>query len=152
MFGETTGPDLVSPDGMSDQMLGGGRMRLFLKACQSNFDLVVIDGSPVMAFSDAPQLANAVAGTILILEAGRTRRDLAKTAIQRLRLGRVRLLGAVLSKFDLRKAGYGFGHAYGYGYGYGAGFEYGMKPQAPRKQIARSGVRRWLNGKQQGSA
>src|SRR5207237_8348491 len=94
------------------ELLGGGTMRAFLKAAKAEFDLVVIDGPPVMGLADAPQLANVVEGTVLVIEAGRIKRDLAKSAIRRLRVGQVRLVGAILTKFDLKKAGYAYGHAY----------------------------------------
>jgi len=107
------------------ELLGGGKMRAFLKAASTEFDLVVIDGPPVMGLSDAPQLASVVGGTVMVVEAGQTKRDLAKAAVRRLRVGHVHLLGAIMTKFDARKAGYAYGHAYGYGYG----SDYGAKPQ-----------------------
>ena len=111
------------------ELLGGGKMRAFLKACRSEFDLVVIDGPPVMGLADSPLLANIVGGTVFVVEAGQTKRDLAKAAVRRLRVGHVHVVGAILTKFDLRKAGYAYGHAYGSGYGYGYGYDYGAKPQ-----------------------
>lgn len=127
------------------ELLGGGRMRVLLKACQTEYDLVVLDGAPVMGFSDSPQLANLAAGTVLIIEAGRTRRDFARAAIQRLRLSRGRLLGSVLTKFDAKKVGHAYGHSYGYGFG--NGFEYGGKSSAKPEPASRLAARKWLTGK-----
>jgi capsular exopolysaccharide synthesis family protein len=116
------------------ELLGGNKMRAFLAAARAEFDLVVIDGPPVMGLADAPQLADVVVGTVFVIEAGKTKRDLAKAAIRRLRVGNAYMLGAILTKFDLRKAGYAYGHAYGYGYGYGYGYDYGSKlEKAPRQ-------------------
>jgi len=129
------------------ELLGGGKMRAFLKAARSEFDMVVIDGPPVMGLSDAPQLANVVGGTVMVIEAGRTKRDLAKAAIRRLRVGHVHLLGAVLTKFDLKKAGYAYGHAYGYGYGHGYGFDYGAKPQPALPRFRLLSARSWFGGR-----
>jgi succinoglycan biosynthesis transport protein ExoP len=115
------------------ELLGGGKMRAFLKAVGVQYDLVVIDGPPVMGLADAPQLSNQVAGTVMVVEAGGTKDAMAQAAIKRLRAGRVRLIGVVMTKFDLKKAGYVYGHAHGYGYGYGYGYDYGHKPEpAPR--------------------
>lgn len=111
------------------ELLGGGKMRAFLAAARREFDLVVIDGPPVMGLADAPLLASLVGGTVYVVEAGETKRDIAKASIRRLRAGNAHLLGAVLTKFDLRKAGYAYGHAYGYGYGHGYGLDYGAAPQ-----------------------
>jgi capsular exopolysaccharide synthesis family protein len=126
------------------ELLGGGKMRAFLAAATSQFDLVVIDGPPVMGLADAPQLAHVIDGTVMVIEAGRTKRDLARSAIRRLRVGDAHILGALLTKFDLRKAGYEYGHAHGYGYGHGGayGYEYGARPQ----RAARTGFLPRLKG------
>ena len=117
------------------ELLGGSKMRAFLEAATSQYDLVVIDGPPVMGLADAPQLANKAAGTIFVVEAGGTKDALARAAIKRLRAGRVHLIGAVMTKFDLKKAGYAYGHAYGYGYGYGYGYDYGHKLEPSARGI-----------------
>lgn len=111
------------------ELLGSEKMRAFLDAARSHFDLVVIDGPPVLGLADAPLLSSMVNGTAFIVEAGRTKREVAKAAIKRLRLVDSHLVGVVLTKFDMKKAGYRYGHAYGYGYGYGYGFDYGSAAQ-----------------------
>jgi Mrp family chromosome partitioning ATPase len=86
-----------------------------------------------MGLADVPLLANVVAGTVLVIEAGTTRRGLARTALKRLQAGQAHLLGAVLSKFSLRKAGYG----YGYGYGYSYAYSYGYGSKEPKLEAKR---------------
>lgn len=111
------------------ELLATPRLRAFVSGAEAEFDLVVIDGPPVMGFADAPLLAAVIGGTLLIVSAGTTRRGVARTALERLRVGRARVLGAILTKFDGRRAPAG----YGYGYGYGYDYDYGTKPQlAPR--------------------
>ena len=105
------------------ELLAGGRIRALVAEAQQHFDLLVIDGPPVMGLADAPLLASTVAGTILVIEAGTTRQGLAKAALRRLGLGNARMLGALLSKFSVKSAGYG------YGYGYAYNYEYGDKPK-----------------------
>lgn len=117
------------------ELLGSGKMRAFVDAAKVQFDLVVIDAPPVMGLADAPQLASVVSGVIMIVEAARTKRDLAKGAVRRLRASNGRLVGAILTKFDLSKAGYAYGHAYGSGYGYGYGFDYGSQPKKIARQL-----------------
>lgn len=104
------------------ELLSGPRLRAFLAEAGAQFDLIVVDGPPVMGLADAPMLASVVAGTLLVVEAGATRRGVAKGAIRRLAQGHARLLGVLLTKFNARKA------AYGAGYGYGYDYEYGAKP------------------------
>jgi Mrp family chromosome partitioning ATPase len=104
-------------------------MRELLEEAQQSFDLVVLDCPPVMGLADAPLLASAAAGTVLVVEAGGTGRHLAKGSIRRLTIGHARLLGVLLTKFDARRTGYGYGYAYAYSYQYA----YGTPPQVEKK-------------------
>lgn len=107
------------------ELLAGATIRAMIAEAEASYDLLVIDGPPVMGLADAPLLASAVAGTVLVIEAGQTRRGLAKAALRRLALGNARILGGILSKFNVRSAGYGYG--YGYGYAYAYSYDYGNK-------------------------
>jgi capsular exopolysaccharide synthesis family protein len=120
------------------ELLGGNAMRRVLAFATARFEVVVIDGPPVMGLADAPLLANVTGAVVFVVASGETKRDMAKVALQRLRLGQARVLGAVLTKFDLRKAGYGHGYSYGYEYGEGA-------PAQKASVVASVGD--WLKGK-----
>jgi capsular exopolysaccharide synthesis family protein len=104
------------------ELLGSAKLAAMLREARPQFDMVVIDAPPVMGLADAPLLASAAAGTVLVVEAGGTGRNLAKTAIRRLGVGNAHLLGVLLTKFDARKT------SYGYGYGYAYDYEYGHRP------------------------
>ncbi|MDP3491712.1 MAG: CpsD/CapB family tyrosine-protein kinase, partial [Hyphomonadaceae bacterium] len=132
------------------ELLGGRKMRAFLDAARREFDLVVIDGPPVMGLADAPLIANVAAATMMIVHAGKTRREAARAAVRRLRGGDVHLIGAVLTKFDLKKAGYGYGHAHGYGYGYGYGYDYGASPLPAGRKLGFAAAGRWLDNMRRG--
>lgn len=60
-------------------------------------DIVLFDAPPVIAVTDAVVLGAKVDGVLLIIEAGRTRRDHAERARQILEQGRVRVVGAALT-------------------------------------------------------
>jgi Mrp family chromosome partitioning ATPase len=82
---------------------------------QERFDVVVIDGPPVLGLADAPRLAAAVEGVLFVIEANGAHRGTAKTALSRLRGAGARMVGAVLTKFDVRVNGYGdYGQYYNY--------------------------------------
>jgi Mrp family chromosome partitioning ATPase len=91
-----------------------------------------------MGLADSPIIASVVDGTLLVIEAGATRRAIVQDALKRLTFARARVVGAVLNKFDPRMAGHNYGYGgYGYGYGYGkagAGtsdyYSYGEKQNA----------------------
>lgn len=109
------------------ELLGGPKLPSFLAASTQKFDLVVLDGPPVMGLADALLLASVAAGTLVVVGACDTRRGVAKNALKRLHFARARMVGAILSKFDARKVGFAYGYSYGYGYGgtdyYGSGTE-----------------------------
>ena len=109
------------------ELLGGPKLRTFLDWAKAARYLVIIDGPPILGLADAPLLAQAADGALVVVEAGVTKRDLARMAVHRLRVVRARGVGVVLSKFDTKKAGSSYGHAYGtdYAYAYGA--------EAPRR-------------------
>jgi capsular exopolysaccharide synthesis family protein len=114
------------------ELLAGNRVRQVLQEVNEAFDQVIIDGPPVMGLADAPLLASVAGGTVMVIAANSTRRGLARAAVKRLQLSHARLLGAVLTKFNARRAAYGYGSGYGSAYAYA--YDYGAKPEpeAPR--------------------
>lgn len=102
------------------QLLGSSALRELLHSLGDTFDLVVVDGPPVLGLSDAPRLSNATETTVFVTEASGPHRGHAKAALKRLLASHGRILGVVLTKFDERHAGYGGKYAY-YSYRYGVG-------------------------------
>jgi polysaccharide biosynthesis transport protein len=123
MFLIPSGPLPPSPA----ELLIGPRLVALTKEATEHFDIVILDGPPVMGLADAPLLASVATGAVLTIEAGRTSRAQARAAIKRLRVGDARLFGAILTKFDSRKTAYGYGYAYAYDYEYD--YAYGRKQQ-----------------------
>ncbi len=99
------------------ELLAGARFVSLLSLASETFDVVLVDGPPVMGLADAPLLASNIAGTLLVVAANETRREAAKVAVKRLQLARATIIGALMTKFDLRQAGYGYAYGYG-GYDY----------------------------------
>jgi succinoglycan biosynthesis transport protein ExoP len=120
------------------ELLIGPRLVAFIKEAMDHFDIVILDGPPVMGLADAPLIASVAAGAVLTIEAGRTSRAQARAAIKRLRQGNARLFGAVLTKFDARRTAYGYGYAYAYDYEYD--YQYGRKDAAAQVAAARPSV------------
>lgn len=101
------------------ELWGSDRLGWFINEAVKEFDHVVIDGPPVLGFADSPLLAAAVEGTVFVVESKTTRRTQARGSIRRLMIGKTRMLGVVLTKFDSKQAAYG-GYDYAYDYNYGA--------------------------------
>lgn len=100
------------------EMLSSDRMRDITAELLSQFDVVLFDSAPVLGLADAVILASEVEGTLFIIEAGRNSIRGAQAALNRLEQGGARIVGAVLTKFDPSRFGYGQGDAYGYNYSY----------------------------------
>jgi polysaccharide biosynthesis transport protein len=95
-------------------LLDGGRLRDVIENLSGQYDLILVDCPPVLGLADALQIASKVASTVMVIEANDTRFANLRTALSRLRDNRVALLGAVLSKFDAAR--FGYGEYYGYYY------------------------------------
>jgi capsular exopolysaccharide synthesis family protein len=85
------------------ELLGSRRMEEIIAALLKRADVVLFDAPPVVAVTDAAVLATKVDGVLLVINAGGTKRDYARTAKARLEKVNANLLGAVLNnvKFDV---------------------------------------------------
>jgi succinoglycan biosynthesis transport protein ExoP len=99
------------------ELLSGVHLDETLHGALEMFDMVVVDAPPIMGLADAPLIASKTIGTLMVVEASGTRSRQAQVALGRLHNSRAAVLGAVLTKFDAKRAQYGYGYDYGYGYG-----------------------------------
>ena len=109
----TSGPLPPNPA----ELLAGPRFANLLSLAAENFDLVIIDGPPIMGLADAPIISRVALGTLLVVEAGGPRRAVVRDALKRLDFARARMVGVLLNKFDAAKTGYGYAYNYQYDYG-----------------------------------
>ena len=99
------------------ELLTGTRLSLLIERLLEDYDHVVIDSPPIMGLADAPLIAGRVEGVIYAVESHGIRSSLVQTALARLATANARVFGGVLTKFEARKAHYGYGYEYGYSYG-----------------------------------
>jgi polysaccharide biosynthesis transport protein len=110
----TSGPLPPNPP----ELLAGDRLAALLESLREHFDMVILDGPPVLGLADAPLLGHRAEATLLVATAEETRTDSLQGAMQRLLAARARVLGSVLTRFDLRKSdNYGYGGYTYYNYG-----------------------------------
>ena len=109
----TTGPLPPNPA----ELLGSQRMRTILGRLAGVADLVVLDSPPLQAVTDAAILSAVTDGTLLVVDAGRTRRGAARNGREALAKSGARVLGAALNRISQRAAGdyvyYDYYRAYG---------------------------------------
>ena len=91
------------------ELLAGARMVSLLTQAVERYDHIIIDSPPVVGLADAPIISNLSRGTLLVVESGRARVGAVQASVKRLLAARARLLGVVLTKYDVRTAGYGYG-------------------------------------------
>jgi len=109
----TAGP--IPPN--AAELLTGNRLSLLVDRLLEQYDHVVIDSPPVMGLADAPLIGSRVEGVIYAVESHGIRSTLVKTALGRLLAANAHIVGGILTKFEARKAHFGYGYDYGYGYG-----------------------------------
>jgi capsular exopolysaccharide synthesis family protein len=99
------------------ELLAGEAMTDFLQEVRANYDIIIIDGPPVLGLADAPRLAAAADGTLFVMAAHYASKEAARIALRRLATSGTNVVGLVLTKFDVMKAGghYGYGYTYEYG-------------------------------------
>lgn len=89
----TCGPKPPNPA----DMLGAARMDQIIAQLADRADIVLFDAPPVMAAADAAILGAKVDGVLLVLQAGKTRRDHSERAREVLEKAKVRIVGATLT-------------------------------------------------------
>ena len=93
----TSGPLPPNPA----DLMGSRRMEEVIAALSEQADQMFFDAPPVVAVTDAAVLATKVDGVLLVISAGKTRREYARTAVQRLEQINARLVGTVLTNVQL---------------------------------------------------
>jgi len=78
-------------------MLGSQRMDQIIADLIGTADVVLFDAPPVIAVTDATVLGSKVDGVLMVISAGKTRRDHAEKAKELLEKANVRIIGAALT-------------------------------------------------------
>jgi capsular exopolysaccharide synthesis family protein len=78
-------------------LLGSQRMEQAIAALKAHADVVLFNAPPVISVTDAVVLGTKVDGVLLVVSAGRSRRDHAERAKELLERVHVRIVGAVLN-------------------------------------------------------
>lgn len=110
------------------ELLGSALMKRWMASFRSapQLDVIVFDSPPVLAVSDSAVLAAAMdAKVVLVIQANRTRRNVAIKAKERFEQVGAEVVGVVINDANLRDEDY-----YGYNYGY----YYNTPTQAPQPQ------------------
>ncbi len=99
-----SGPPPPNPS----ELLGSKRLEAAIARLQEEADLLLFDSPPVLAVSDAAVLARRVDDVLLVVSAGKTKRDQASRARQVFDRTGARILGVVLNNARLDASVYSY--------------------------------------------
>lgn len=88
------------------ELIGSVRTSYLLKVLKKNFDIIIIDTSPVMPASDALLLAPQTDGAILVVKAGGVNKKIIQDTVHQLQNSHANILGVTLNQADRSKDGY----------------------------------------------
>ncbi len=98
----TSGPLPPNPS----ELLSSSRMSALLQEMGAQADAVILDSAPVLAVADAAILAHLSDGTLLVIDATRTRRGTAQRAAAGLQRTGAHVLGVVLNRVARSESAY----------------------------------------------
>ncbi len=94
------------------ELLGSHQMQRFLDEVRRKYDLVVFDTPPLNAATDAVVVGTQVDAVVIVIRAGKTGRDLAKSKLELFSSVPAKVLGAILNgtTADMAHPGYSYYH------------------------------------------
>ena len=88
----------------SQELLASSRMSQLLVAVRASYDLVILDTPPVLPVADALILARQADATLMVVRWEKTARAAASDTAKLLRESHAQILGAVMTRIDMRAA------------------------------------------------
>ncbi len=102
--------------GSAAELLSSNRLPAIIAEARGTYEMVVIDGPPVLGLTDAPLLGSAAEATALVVESRMSRTSNVSEMIRRLSESGSKIIGVILTKVTATGAGYGYSY-YSYNYG-----------------------------------
>lgn len=97
LFLLTSGPIPPNPA----ELVGSAQMATLLKMLQTRFTHIVVDSPPIASFTDGVLIASMVDGVILVVNAGRSSRQVVRRSRQLLQEVGAKVFGVVLNNVNL---------------------------------------------------
>ena len=92
------------------ELLGSEQMRSLVARACADFKYVIIDSPPIASFTDGVLISAIVDGVLLVVQGGKTSRQVVKRTRQMLHEIGAKVIGVVLNKIDLRSQDYYYYH------------------------------------------
>lgn len=104
----TSGPIPPNPA----ELIGSEQMRRLITKLQSTFTHIVIDSPPIASFTDGVLIASMVDGVLLVVQGGKTSRNVVRRSRQLLQEVGAKIFGIVLNNVDLQRHDSYYYHQY----------------------------------------
>lgn len=105
------------------ELLSQPQMVEMIAALREEFDFVIFDAPPISMVTDAAIIGNLVDGALFVIRSNYAATDAVKAATQQLQSAGVKILGVVLTRYNIKKSlkhsNYGYSYYSNYGYSYG---------------------------------
>ena len=102
------------------ELLNSQRMETLMDMLKRNYDYILLDAPPVTVVTDAAIVGRVTDGALLVVRSKFASSRTVRQAKAKLEHVGIRILGGVLTRFDIRKSGWRGGYDYtNYEYGYG---------------------------------
>ncbi|HEV2883996.1 MAG TPA: polysaccharide biosynthesis tyrosine autokinase [Pyrinomonadaceae bacterium] len=88
------------------ELIGSSQMQRLLQIGCEHFDYIVIDSPPIASFTDGVLISALVDGVILVVQGGKTSRQVVRRTRQMLQEIGAKIIGVVLNKADVRANDY----------------------------------------------
>lgn len=112
-----------TPPPNPSEMLSQPQMKAMVETLRQEFDFVIMDAPPVSVVTDAAVIGRYVDGAIFAVRSDYAPTDAVRGAVKKLQDAGVKVLGSVLTRYDMKKAlkgsSYAYSYAYNYNYAYG---------------------------------
>jgi capsular exopolysaccharide synthesis family protein len=104
------------------ELISSDRMKELLRALSQRFDHILIDSPPLISVTDPVILSTMVDGSILVVQSGKSTRELVRRARRELAGVGARVFGVVLNNVNVKREGYDDYDYYRYTSSYNDGY------------------------------
>lgn len=121
--------------GSAAELLSSNRLPAIIAEARGKFDMVVIDGPPVLGLTDAPLLGASTDATALVVESRQSRTAAVHETARRLTESGNKLVGVILTKYNATGIDYNY-----YSYTYGSDDKGGKVSSDPARALDLGGA------------
>lgn len=119
-----------TPPPNPSEMLSQPQMKQLVDALRASYDFVIFDAPPVSVVTDAAIIGRYADGAVFVVRSDYAPTDAARGAVKKLQDAGVRVLGTVLTRYDMKKSLKGSSYAYSYAYNYSYSYSNGANKES----------------------